>query len=184
MAPGWFLFETTESVIEVLWDIALAVFILRLALIYAFFAFTLSALLTYLSYASFSRSSFGSALDAYLPQALATRSELAVLVLHLLLVVLCARSLVTYYEIPRVVGFRLAIGVVGALTVAGADLLAAGILYEAGEAGLMAHWRVDASAVLLALALLPSLLMLCEGHPSEFHDATHGHGRKEVSEAM
>ena len=34
------LFETTESVFEVLWDIALAIFILRIGFAYFFVAFT------------------------------------------------------------------------------------------------------------------------------------------------
>jgi len=167
MASGCVLFETTESVFEILWDIALAVFIVRLAIIYALLAFTLSTLLSYLSFAN------------VLPT-----DGVGLLVLHVLLAMACARFFVNYHGIPRTGGFRLAIGALGALVVTGVDLLAAGFLYEIGESKLITWWRGNAGAVLLTIALAPFLLMLCEGHPSELHDAAHGHGRKTVTEAM
>ena len=47
------LFETTESVIEILWDIVLAIYVVRVAFIYFLLNFLSCLLLSYLSYARF-----------------------------------------------------------------------------------------------------------------------------------
>ncbi|KAK4193304.1 hypothetical protein QBC35DRAFT_481176 [Podospora australis] len=128
------LFETTESVIEVLWDVALAFFVVRLAFIYALLTFGTTALL---SYVLLPQLQFANGSAHFAPQVL----------LNLAASVMWARYTVAKYEIPRVVGFRLAIGVLAAVLVLGMEGVLG--LMEAGE------WK----AVGILTASMPVLVM-------------------------
>lgn len=122
------LFDTTESVIDILWDVALAFFIVRLALFYfllsmlspsPFFSFSLPKLLlltqktdfisaTILSYLTFTNH----VLITPVTHLIATLPSSHQFLIPFLLVsaAIWARVLVVRYEIPRSGWFRLAIG--------------------------------------------------------------------------
>jgi len=99
------IFETTESVIEILWDVALAFFASRIALIYFALSFTSAALLGY---------SFPLLLDL-LNNNLPLTPQLSMIITSLLMLAIPpihSRIIIQRYEIPRVATFRLAIGAV------------------------------------------------------------------------
>jgi len=94
------IFETTESVIEILWDVALAFFASRIALIYFTLNFTSGLIIHYL-------------LHHHL--LLAPHSSMMMIITSLLMLAippLYSRMIIQRYEIPRVGVFRLAIGAV------------------------------------------------------------------------
>ncbi|EGS18859.1 uncharacterized protein CTHT_0054700 [Thermochaetoides thermophila DSM 1495] len=115
------LFETTEGVIEVLWDIALAFFAFRLALIYGGLILASYFLFAYLAYAPSSLLP-----SLHLPRYLsaivpagpgAETSTISPLPLLLLATALAARITIAHYEVPRSLTFRLAVGVLAAVLV-------------------------------------------------------------------
>ncbi|KAK0746076.1 hypothetical protein B0T18DRAFT_390580 [Schizothecium vesticola] len=92
-------FETTDSIIEILWDLALAFFVLRLGLIYLLLnALSATALFLLSHYDIF----------PVPPPPTTTLLYLA------LAAALWTRLLVVRYEVPRVGLFRLGIGAVAA----------------------------------------------------------------------
>ncbi|KAK0734376.1 hypothetical protein B0T26DRAFT_688260 [Lasiosphaeria miniovina] len=180
MSGGLVLFETTESVIEVLWDIALAVFIVRIGFVYFAANFATGVALAWLASSSTTTATYLTQLTSTLPVwlLLATASVAA-----------WTRLLVVRYEIPRAPGFRLAIGVAGLLFMAGADALVALVLLGQGTlAATLADARADAAAGLaLALfALMPLVQMPLERAEGEelSHGHGHGHGKKSVVDAV
>ncbi|KAK4170316.1 hypothetical protein QBC43DRAFT_305873 [Cladorrhinum sp. PSN259] len=136
------IFEDTTSVIEVLWDVAIAFFVVRLAVIYAFLTFGTVLFLSLLP----------------LPPYVAINNVPAPLIL-ILSSAFWARYMIVRYEIPRAAWFRLAIGGVAALLgVVGEGLVrllvgynsnggqVVGLLGELGGlgmvAGMMGLWMV------------------------------------------
>jgi len=116
------LFETTESVIEVLWDVALAFFVARLALAYFLLNFVSALALSYL------------ALSGQTPVAhLVTLQAPGVLLPFLLAsAVLWARVIIVRWEIPRSGAFRLGIGAVALGLMVAAEAVVACVVYEEG----------------------------------------------------
>ncbi|KAK3341689.1 hypothetical protein B0T25DRAFT_558973 [Lasiosphaeria hispida] len=155
---SWILFETTESVIEVLWDVALAVFVVRIALVYAALNLLTAALA--LAAAPYLTRILEPALAKLgateLPLLLG--GQLPLLVLLLLGSAGWARCLVVYHEIPRVRGFRLAIGVVAAAVVA----LVGEVVEVMGWGGKPVGGAV-LGGLLCACALMPVGEMVLEG---------------------
>ncbi|KAK4457090.1 hypothetical protein QBC42DRAFT_279896 [Cladorrhinum samala] len=96
------IFQDTTSIIEVLWDIALAFFVVRLAAIYALLTYTTVLLVSLLP---ISISTPSSSSGPHVPLAIKLIASSA----------LWARYVIVRYEIPRAVWFRAAIGVVAAL---------------------------------------------------------------------
>ncbi len=92
-----------------------------------------------------------------------------------------------YYEIPRVAGFRLAIGGLAMVFMAGAELVSGFVMYEKGLTEWV--WETDQSAaalgiaVLLLFGLMPWLMMAVEKRGGE-GSAYHGHGKKDITSAV
>lgn len=168
------LFETTESVIEILWDIALAFFIVRLAFIYFLLTFTSGAAITYLAYSY--------------PQLLPfTKLEVLPAPCLLLSSAFCAYVVVSHYEIPRATGFRLATGAVALLFMLGAEALVGLGMWEEGY-GTWVGDRVGLGfgGLLVAYALMPTVLMAFETKASRTRDegTWHGHEEKSLVDAV
>lgn len=116
-------FETTDSIIEILWDLALAVFVLRLGLVYFLLNALSTAALVLLPH-------YNMLPTPQLPQTTAPLS-LA------LFSALWTRLLVVRYEVPRVALFRLGIGAVAA----GLGLVGVGVGWEVvGWKGMGMGW--------------------------------------------
>ncbi|KAK1768366.1 hypothetical protein QBC33DRAFT_513979 [Phialemonium atrogriseum] len=152
---GFVLFETTDSVIDILWNIALASFIIRLALIY-----------TLLTLAS------GLALSRLAALALANQTHtsappLPVRAAMLVAATACARLLVARYEVPRAAGLRLAAGAAALALMAVTRLVARLALYEVGGGE---DWfarggtgpALASGGMLVGYALMPVLVMVFE----------------------
>jgi hypothetical protein len=169
------LFETSASVFELMWDIALVIFIIRIAFVYSTLTFLASCLSTYL------RSS--PSLFVQLPSAL-------FFPLNILVISFISRLLIQFYEIPRVKGFRLAIGLMGLFFLVVSDAVAGMVVYEKGW-GAWA-WRTGRTDVvegllgLVVFALMPALWMLGEGLTDEMGElgTAHGHERKRVVDVV
>jgi len=177
---NWILFETTEAVIEVLWDIALAFFLIRLGFIYFILSLTSVIAVSYLAYAHL------------LPAAniASPQSEFAMIPFYLLLSVFWARFVASYYQVPRVMGFRLVIGGLGLGFMVLAELITALVLYEEGHGGWLAEMHkttgLAMGLLLLAFALMPVLSMVCEGSSNATfeEEASHEHHGKGITEAV
>ena len=176
--PNFVLFETTESVIEVLWDIALAFFIVRLGFIYFLVTFASGTLLSYLAY------------KQWMPVTHLTtpQSELALIPFMLVLSGLWARYIIVHYEIPRVRGFRLAIGGMGLVFMVAAEFVTACVLYEEGHGGWLFETDLTAGVafgvLLAAFALMPTFEMLFERKEHEHEETYHGHEKKPITAAV
>ncbi|KAB5580509.1 hypothetical protein GE09DRAFT_439748 [Coniochaeta sp. 2T2.1] len=183
------LFETTESVIEILWDIALAFFIIRLAFIYFALNFASGAALAYVAYNY----------PSLLPKThnfVTPQSEVVLAPFLLLSSVFWAHVVVSRYEVPRITGFRLATGGVALLFM----LLAEGIvglgLWEGGYGSWMSEkiglsYGLGFGGLLAAFALMPTLLMVFESKPArlgeektEKEKTWHGHEEKSIARAV
>lgn len=116
------LFETTESVIEILWDVALAIFVARIAAVYFLLNFLSALALSYL------------VLSARTPVAhLVTLQNPEVLVPFLLgSSILWARVLIVKWEIPRSGWFRLGVGIFALGLMLGVEAVIGFIGYEEG----------------------------------------------------
>lgn len=116
--------DTTEAVIEVIWDIVLAFFIIRISIVYAILNFTIWAIFSYL------------ASNGYLftPLLSPSNSEFLAVSLRFMLVVLSAWFVEFHYEIPLVYWFRLAIGGLSLLLMALAEFLATWTSTQASDA--------------------------------------------------
>ena len=173
------LFETSESVIEILWDVALAFFIVRLAFIYFLLNFATGAGLTYVAY------NYPSLLPK--THSLVTpQSEVVLAPFLLLSSVFWAHFVVSRYEVPRITGFRLATG--GAALVF--MLLAEGVvglgLWEGGYGRWMSEkigmrFGLGFGALLAAFALMPTFLMAFEPRPARAGEGKTSHGHEEKS---
>ncbi|KAJ2905114.1 hypothetical protein MKZ38_006360 [Zalerion maritima] len=174
---GFVLFETTESVIEVLWDIALAFFITRLAFIYFLSFFLSGALLSYLI-----ASQVLSVRHLTTPQ-----SELLLVPLLVILAACWSRFLISHYEIPRVAAFRASIGLLATFMVVGAEFVTGCVLYEEGYGDWIFETDMNAGlahgGILLMYAAMPLVMMYYE-HPESLESTYHGHEKKSVVDAV
>jgi hypothetical protein len=149
------LFETTESVIDILWDVALAFFIARLACIYFFLNFISALALSALVF------------SAQTPVThLVTWQNPEVLLPFLLgSAALWARVLIVRYDVPRSAPFRLGIGAVALGLMVFVEGLVAWVGYEegwwAGGEG-RRIWSV-AGGWLAWYAFVPFVMMFFEG---------------------
>lgn len=185
---GRYLFETTDSVVEILWDIALAFFIVRIALSYFLLTFTTGALLSWVV------CTYQRQLLPFSPQHhpfTTPQAELVLVPLQAIVGVIWARYIVVAYEIPRVAWFRLAIGGLAASFMVGAGALLGFVLYEEGYGDWIGEtdgraWLAFVG-LLGAFALMPTALMGFEkkaarGHAGEGETAR-GLQSKEMSGA-
>jgi hypothetical protein len=172
------LFETSTSVFELLWDIALAFFIIRLSFFYFALSFTTGLLITY-----FRLSRLQPINHFTQPQ-----SELITLPLFLIFNTLWARFIIANYEIPRVGGFRLAIGGLALVFMLVAELIGGVVMYEKGWTKWI--WETDyvagglGAGVLMLFGLTPFLLMGIEGQTDEMGETYHGHENKPIVDAV
>ncbi|KAH9212423.1 hypothetical protein DL95DRAFT_391574 [Leptodontidium sp. 2 PMI_412] len=175
------LFETTTSVFQLLWDIALFLFITRLSFYYFILSYLSSLFITYLRLSRLQPIN-------HLTQ---PQAELITLPIWLLLSTLFARYLIVWYEIPRVAGFRLAIGVVAGVFLILAELVGGVVMWERGWRVWI--WETDVMAavlgigVLVAFMLMPWLLMGVErkrNGEEEEEETRHGHEKKSVVRAV
>jgi len=174
------LFETTTSVFEILWDIALFLFITRLSFYYFFVSYLSSLFISYLRIARLQPIN-------HLTQ---PQAELITLPFWLLLSTLFARYLIVWYEIPRVAGFRLAIGGVAGVFLVLAELVGGVVMWEKGWRVWIWEtdfWAAGAGVLVLGLfGLMPWLLMGVErrGEGEEVEETGHGHEKKSVVDAV
>ncbi|OHE99509.1 hypothetical protein CORC01_05087 [Colletotrichum orchidophilum] len=133
-----YLFKTTDSVIEILWDVALAFFIVRIALAYFFLTFATSTLLSWIVYTYHQNLVLPLVSDQQQQQQhhLTTSQTGFVLapILQAIVGLVVARYIVVAYDVPRVAWFRLAIGgLAAAFLVSAAALLGLAMyMYEGG----------------------------------------------------
>lgn len=175
------LFETTDAVIEILWDIALAVFILRLAFIYFLLTFVSGAAMVYLAYTYYPQPPPSSAHSLATPQ-----SGVALAPFLVSSFVLWAHLVVSRYEIPRVTGFRLATGAAALLFMVLADAVVGLGLWTEGY-GQWAAERIGLGffGLLAAFALMPTVLMPFEAKAGGKREKTwHGHEEKSIVDAV
>ncbi|KAA8564280.1 hypothetical protein EYC84_011224 [Monilinia fructicola] len=148
-----------------MWDLALAFFIVRIAFIYF--------ILTYLSslFLSFIR------LNQIIPynHLTAPARELIAFPIYILTVALWARTVIVYYEIPRVAGFRIAVGLVAGSFMVIAELVGGFILWEEGYKEWI--WETD----VLGAGLKGSLLMSMGKSQSKVPCQRSGRWRKQQS---
>ncbi|KAK3329588.1 hypothetical protein B0H66DRAFT_597164 [Apodospora peruviana] len=178
------LFETTESVIEILWDIALAFFLVRLAFVYFLLNLVSALALSYYYYYPLASQSAGEQLP----------------LLPLLLLVansaVWARFVIVYYEVPRVTGFRIAAGVTSLVFMVLAEMVAGLVMYEEGYYTGRQQWMMadylkggaEFGAVMAAYALMPWVQMGLEGlgarGEEEDESTSHGHEGKTLVDAV
>ncbi|TVY49385.1 hypothetical protein LOCC1_G000856 [Lachnellula occidentalis] len=174
------LFETTSSVFEVMWDIALALFVIRIAFVYFLLSFTSGVIVVYFR------------LTEIMPLHHLTQpqSELTTLSIWLLAVTLWARHTTVAYQVPRVGGFRLAIGALAMVFMLCAELVGALVLYEKGCMDVAWIWQTDALAAVMGVGslalygLMPWLLMKVEQESDGLGETYHGHEKKPIVAAV
>ena len=116
------------------------------------------------------------------------QSEMITLPLFLLFNTLWARFIIINYEIPRVGGFRLAIGGLALAFMLVAEGLGGLWMWEEGWREWI--WETDLLAgglgalVLAVFGLMPLLMMGIEGETDEMGETYHGHEKKAVVDAV
>ncbi|KXH31542.1 hypothetical protein CNYM01_10880 [Colletotrichum nymphaeae SA-01] len=192
-----YLFKTTDSVIEILWDVALAFFVVRIALSYFFFTFTATTLLSWIVYTY--RQSLRLPLVSDQQQQYITTSQSDPLVLAVLLLLqtvvglVVARYVVAVYDVPRVAWFRLAIGGLAVAFLASTEgllgLVISAFLHEGEEHGRDFWvwesgngWVMVAAMFggLAAFAAMPAVLMWFERSEKAPASAGRAEGREEM----
>jgi glucose uptake protein GlcU len=172
------LFETSTSVFELLWDIALALFIIRLAFFYFILSFATGCFIAFFRVSQLQ----------HIQLLTQPQSELVTLPIWLIFFTLWARFIVINYEVPRVGGFRLAIGAVALVFMLIAELLGGIFMYEQGYSDWV--WETDPLAAslgavtLLLFGLMPTLLMVFEAETDELGETSHGHENKPIIAAV
>ncbi|TVY36899.1 hypothetical protein LSUB1_G005646 [Lachnellula subtilissima] len=172
------LFETNTSVFEILWDIALALFIIRIAFVYFLLSFTSGAIVVYFRIAEITP----------LHHLTQPQSDLTTFSIWLIAVTLWARYSTVVYQVPRVGGFRLAIGSLATVFMLCAELVSGVVLYEKGYMAWI--FQTDLLAAALGAAslgmygLMPWLLMKVEQESDEMGETYHGHEKKPIMAAV
>jgi len=172
------LFETTESVIEILWDIALAFFVIKLAFIYFLTSFVSGVALSWLVTSQWAKP---------VRHLTTPQSELVIVPFLFLLTVCWSRFLIVHYDIPRVVTFRGSIGALALVFMVAAECLTGLALYEEGYGDWIfeTDWNAGlAFGGLLALFGAMPLIMMALEHPTYFEETWHGHEKKSIVEAV
>lgn len=154
--PLFSLFDNTESVFEVIWDVMLVLLVIRVSLVYV----TLN-LITWVALSHF-------ATKGYFTTTLLTPSESHYVVgsLQLWLIALWAWAIEYHYQIPLVYWFRLAIGALSLFLMAGTELLAAFVQLGRTDAASKTDNIFEAIStkgiMLAAILLMPTALMVLE----------------------
>lgn len=165
------LFETTDSIIEVLWDIALAVFVIRVSFYYFLLTFLTSLLLGYIAYAELIPiTTFAHFFSSSDPD-----NNNRILCLTILLTItsaIWAHLVLRHYEVPRVAHFRLAICSMALAFMVSAEMVVAFVLYEEGYGGWMWEEMKSVAGVawggwMVMYAVIPVLLMRAEKRMEE-----------------
>ncbi|KAL2757604.1 hypothetical protein ACRALDRAFT_1060936 [Sodiomyces alcalophilus JCM 7366] len=154
------LYETAPSVLEILWDVALAYFIICMGTIYTALTLTTSALLAYLR----------AALPLWLGAGpgVGTTTTGLVSSLRILLTAACARYIIVRYEMPREWKFRAMVcGVTVVMTVATASLVG-----WIAPGKLLGGWVSEAERGAVTAGLMPLVLMPLEGGTRSWLDGT------------
>lgn len=145
------IFETATSIWELMWEVALVYFIFRISFVYCALTLTGCGTLIYL-YKSAS-------IADYLPPLLLSP-------FIILTITIISRLLIYYYEIPRVLGFRLAIGLLALILLVLSYALVCAITSmeglncfpeQAGKAVTM-----NDLIILSGFVLMPAFWILCE----------------------
>lgn len=116
------------------------------------------------------------------------QAELFTLPFWLLFNALWARFIVINYEIPRVGGFRLAVGLLALVFMLCAELIGGIIMYEEGWQEWV--WETDplvasmGALALLLFGLMPLLMMAFEAETDEMGATYHGHENKPIHAAV
>lgn len=176
MEGSWLLFETTDSIIEVLWDIALAFFVIRISFYYFLLTFLSSILLSYLAYAELLPiTTFAHFLSTSTSDPLNNH----ILLLTILLTITSAtwaHLILRHYEVPRVAHFRLAICSMALAFMVSAEMVVAFALYEEGFGGWVWEEMKSVAGVawggwMVMYAVMPVLLMGVERRMEEEREA-------------
>jgi hypothetical protein len=149
---------TSESALEFLWDIVLLFFIVRTAFVYFLFCFASTVVLSYCTYGTL----------FHTKDSVPLQSPLLAL-LSLLMFTGWAKLIILYYDIPRVMRFRLAIGAVALCFVVIANFIAVVVFYAEGRGGWIftTGWETSLAlgALPVAFATMPAILMVIEIAP-------------------
>ena len=168
MEGSWLIFDTTDSIIEVLWDIALAFFVIRISFFYFLLTFLSSLLLSYLAYAELlpitTFAHFLSASSA--PDSVNNRIFLVAGLLTITSA-LWAYFILRHYEVPHVAHFRLALSSMALAFMVSAEMVVAFAMYEDGYGGWVWEEMKSAAGVawggwMVMYAAMPVLLMPVE----------------------
>lgn len=185
MEGSWLLFETTESIIEVLWDIALAFFVIRISFYYFLLTFLSSLLLGYLAYAQLlpitTFAHFLSSSSASEP--INNHILLSWTILLTITSAIWAHLVLSHYEVPRVTHFRLAICSMALAFMVSAEMVVAFVLFEEGYGGWVWEEMKSVAGVawggwMVMYSVMPVLLMGLERIMEEKREARRilGHG--------
>jgi hypothetical protein len=172
------LFETSASVFELMWDIALALFIIRIAFFYFALTFASSLIHTFIRTSNV----------APYNHLTGPPAEVLAFPLQLLSIMLWARYTIVVYEIPRVAGFRLAIGILASIYMVIAEMILGFILKQEGYRKWI--WDTDFWSAglgilsLLLFAMMPRLLMVLEKDERRNEETYHGHETKPITAAV
>jgi hypothetical protein len=166
------LFETSASVFEIMWNIALTLFIIRISFVYCTLTFLTGCLLTYL------RTTHA--------QQLPILNSLVSPLSLVIMTALWAKVVIVYYEIPRVRGFRLAIGLLALFFMVVTEAVVGLVTYEEGWSRGNRVWKeevlnaVQGVLVFGVFALMPLLMMAFEGVTDEMAETYHGHEKSRL----
>lgn len=149
--------EEIMSVVEVLWDIAIAVLIVRLAFLYYLFTFLTGCI-------------FGVIRLGYLVPVYQVRASTAALFempIMILVVAFWASYILQKFEVPKIAWMRLAVGLIGLLFMLATEFVGRVIMYEEGwRKGILEEDLVVNEAfggTLFVFGLMPWLLMAGDG---------------------
>ncbi|PQE08112.1 hypothetical protein CJF31_00008178 [Rutstroemia sp. NJR-2017a BVV2] len=172
------LFETSASVFELMWDIALALFIIRISFFYFALTFASSLIHTFIRTSNV----------APYTHLTGPPAEFVAFPLQLLCIMLWARYTIVACELPRVAGFRLAIGMLASIYMVLAELILGFVLKQEGYREWV--WDTDFLSAglgvlsLLLFALMPRLLMGLEKDERRSEGTYHGHETKPITAAV
>ncbi|KAK3956311.1 hypothetical protein QBC32DRAFT_251158 [Pseudoneurospora amorphoporcata] len=185
MEGSWLLFETTDSIIEVLWDIALAFFVIRISFYYFLLTFLSSLILSYLAYAELLPITTPAHFLSFSPASEPVNNHILLTWTILLTITsaIWAHLVLRHYEVPRVAQFRLAICSMALAFMVSAEMVVAFALYEEGYGGWVWEEMKSVAGVawggwMVMYSAMPVLLMGLERRIEEKREGrvTLGHG--------